>query len=328
MTTPRIACIGDLLVEIMRPEVGDRLDQPGIFLGPYPSGASGIFIDAIARLGIEALFIGAVGNDDFGRVITDRLRDDGVDISHIKVTDAYATGVAFVTYFEDGSRKFIFHLAHAATGQIYPEDIDTGYLAGLSYLHVIGSTLSANENCAAACLKAIETTVESGGRISFDPNFRPELIDAESVRALFDPVIRASHIIFPTEGEIRVLTGENDLDKACQRLIGMGPEIIAVKQDKAGSTVFTKNEKHHVPAFEVEEVDPTGAGDCYCAGFLTGFLRGLSLRQTARFANAAGALAVTKKGPMEGAPRYAEINDFLAISQAGTILKPGPGLSL
>jgi sugar/nucleoside kinase (ribokinase family) len=313
MRTPRIACIGDLLVEIMRPEVGDRLDEPGIFLGPYPSGAAGIFIDAVARLGINALFIGAVGNDDFGRVITNRLRDDGVDISHIKVTDRYATGVAFVTYFEDGSRKFIFHLANAATGQIYPEDIDSLYLKGISYLHIIGSTLSANENSAAACLKALETTTELGRKISFDPNFRPELTDAESMKRLFDPVIRASHIIFPTEGEIKILTGENDLDKSCQKLIDMGPEIIAVKQDKAGSTVYTRNKKYHVPAFEVKEVDPTGAGDCYCAGFLTGLLRGLSLRQTAEFANAAGALAVTKKGPMEGAPRLTEINDFLAI---------------
>jgi sugar/nucleoside kinase (ribokinase family) len=72
----RIACIGDLLVEIMRPEVGDRLDETGAFLGPFPSGASGIFIDTIARLGNEALFIGAVGDDDFGTLILNRLREE------------------------------------------------------------------------------------------------------------------------------------------------------------------------------------------------------------------------------------------------------------
>jgi sugar/nucleoside kinase (ribokinase family) len=310
----RIACIGDLLVEIMRPEVGNRLGEPGIFLGPYPSGASGIFIDTIARLGLEALFVGAVGNDDFGSLITKRLHDDGVDISHIKVMDNYATGVAFVTYFQDGSRKFIFHLARAATGQIFPEEIEPGYLKDLSYLHVIGSTLSTNENCAAACFKAIDCTCENGGKISFDPNFRPELIRQKEVNELFEPVIRKSHIIFPTEGEISVLTGEKDMDEACKKLFEMGPEIVAIKQDKLGSTVFTKDEKHYVPAFEVEEVDPTGAGDSYCAGFLAGFLRGLSLQETARFANAVGALAVGKKGPMEGAPKLEEVNDFIRKS--------------
>jgi len=314
MSKHRIACIGDLLVEIMRPEVGDRLDEPGVFLGPFPSGASGIFIDTIARLGLGALFIGAVGNDDFGSLITKRLHDDGVDISHIKIMDNYATGVAFVTYFNDGSRKFIFHLANAATGQIFTEDIDAGYLTDLSYLHVIGSTLSTNENCAAACFKAMDYTLENGGKISFDPNFRPELISEKEVKELFEPVIRKSHIIFPTEGEISVLTGEKDLDEACKKLFEMGPEIVAMKQDKLGSTVFTKDEKHYVPAFDVEEVDPTGAGDCYCAGFLTGFLRKLSLQETVKFANAVGALAVTKKGPMEGAPKFEEVTELLTRS--------------
>ncbi len=314
MTTNRIACIGDLLVEIMRPEVGDRLDEPGVFLGPYPSGASGIFIDTIARLGLEALFIGAVGNDDFGSLITKRLQDDGVDISHIKVRENYTTGVAFVTYFDDGSRKFIFHLANAATGQIFPEDIDTEYLSDLSYLHVIGSTLSTNENCAEACFKAMEYTQKNSGRISFDPNFRPELISEKEVRKYFEPVIRNSHIVFPTEEEIRVLTGKKDLDQACEKLLNMGPEIVVIKQGSQGSSVYTENEKHTIPAFDVKEIDPTGAGDCYCAGFLTGLLKGLSLQEVAKFANAVGALAVTKKGPMEGAPTFEEVSDFLKIS--------------
>jgi len=311
MTTHCVACIGDLLVEIMRPEVGDRLDVPGSFLGPYTSGASAIFIDTIAKLGLQTKFIGAVGNDDFGQMITQKLHTDNVDISHIKVMDDHATGVAFVTYFQDGSRKFIFHLAQAATGQIYPQDIDTGYLRDLSYLHVIGSTLSTNENCKEACFKAIETTIHNGGKISFDPNFRPELVNEKEVHELFMPVIKQSHIVFPTAEEISVLTGITNLDKACEKIFAMGPEIIAVKQANNGSTVYTKEEKQHIPAFNVKEVDPTGAGDCYCAGFIFAYLNDYSLKDAARFANAIGALAVTKKGPMEGIPTYKEVLKFL-----------------
>ena len=72
-----VGCIGDLLVEIMRKKVDEPLGEPGVFVGPYPSGASGIFIDAIARLGLEARFIGAVGNDDFGGLIIKRFKKDG-----------------------------------------------------------------------------------------------------------------------------------------------------------------------------------------------------------------------------------------------------------
>jgi len=122
MDTHCIACIGDLLVEIMRPRVGDRLDIPGSFLGPYASGASAIFIDTIAKLGLDNRFIGAVGNDDFGRMITQKLHKDNVDISHIKVLNDFTTGVAFVTYFKDGSRKFIFHIVLSACDWFYPVD--------------------------------------------------------------------------------------------------------------------------------------------------------------------------------------------------------------
>jgi sugar/nucleoside kinase (ribokinase family) len=314
MNTHRVACIGDLLVEIMRPEVGDRLDEQGIFYGPYPSGASGIFIDTIARLGLEALFIGAVGNDDFGSLITRRLQADGVDISNIKVEERYATGVAFVTYFEDGSRKFIFHLANAATGQIFPEDIEPEYLTDLSYLHIIGSTLATNKNCADACFKAIEYAIKNGGKISFDPNFRPELISENEVKNYFEPVLRTCHVVFPTEEEIKVLTRKKDLDQACEEVLASGPEIVVIKQGCQGSSVYTKKEKLIIPAFGVKEVDPTGAGDSYCAGFLTGLLKNFSLQETASIANAVGALAVTKRGPMEGVPMYEEVLDFIIRS--------------
>jgi len=181
----------------------------------------------------------------------------------------------------------------------------------LSYLHVIGSTLSTNENCKDACFKAIGYTLDQGGKISFDPNFRPELISDREVQQLFMPVIKQSHIIFPTEEEMSIITGTDDLDKACEKLLAMGPEIIAIKQGPNGSTVYSKEEKYHIPAFNVDEIDPTGAGDCYCAGFICEYLKGRPLNEVAQFANAVGALAVTKKGPMEGAPLYMEVLKLL-----------------
>ena len=160
----------------------------------------------------------------------------------------------------------------------------------------------------------IDLVIGSGGKISFDPNFRPELISESEIQETFFPVIKKSHLIFPTEDEIAVLTGEKDLSSACEKLFDMGPEIIAIKQGKDGSTVYKGDEKISVPAFEVEEVDPTGAGDCYCAGFLNGIMRGLDIKDAATLANAVGALAVTKKGPMEGAPTLKEAEALIRKS--------------
>jgi len=310
----KVGCVGDLLVEVMRQKVDDPLGEPGIFVGPFPSGASGIFIDAIAKLGIKAHFIGAVGKDDFGKMIIKRLEKDGVDISHIKVMDDYTTGVAFVTYFSDGSRKFIYHLSRAATGQIYPEDIDPDYLSRLNYLHIVGSTMFINENCREACQKAVKLVKDKGGKVSFDPNFRPELLSEREIREFFSPLVHSSDIIFPTADEVMILTGKRNLEDACKEILKKGPEIVAVKQAKEGSSIFTLNEEFHVPAFKVEEIDPTGAGDCYCAGFIAGIIKGLSLKKAAQFANAVGALAVTKKGPMEGAPTVKEVEKLINSS--------------
>jgi sugar/nucleoside kinase (ribokinase family) len=171
--------------------------------------------------------------------------------------------------------------------------------------------MSINEQSAKACLKAIDLVKHSGGKVSFDPNFRPELISAKEVRERFHPLITRSSIVFPTHEEVAVLTGEDNLREACKKLLDMGPEIVAVKQAKEGSTVFTADEEFHALAFTVEEIDPTGAGDCYCAGFLAGVLKGMDLQGTARFANAVGALAVTKKGPMEGAPTLQQVHELL-----------------
>ncbi|MGQ9622222.1 MAG: carbohydrate kinase family protein [Candidatus Caldatribacteriaceae bacterium] len=307
----RIGCMGELLVEIMRDRVDVPLGVPGTFLGPYPSGAPAIFADCLARLGEEVFFLGAVGKDDFGTLILERLRQDGVDTKGVKILEDYTTGVAFVTYFSDGSRKFIYHISRAASGQIFPEDVCEEDFRRLDVLHVMGSTMLINENCRKSYLKAIDIVRRNGKRISFDPNFRPELLGRERARELFEPILRESFVVFPTEEELAVLTGEEDIAQACQKVLAEGPEIVAIKQGKKGSTIVTRSGKWSIPAFPVEEVDPTGAGDCYCAGFLAALARGMTMEEAGRFANAVGALAVTKKGPMEGAPSFCEVQAFL-----------------
>src|SRR5512138_2153232 len=102
--------MGEILVEVMRPRAEMPLDQPGEFLGPFPSGAPAIFIDTVARLGHPAGIIGGVGEDDFGFCVLQRLEKDGVDCRYVRRYPGYATAVAFVTYFADGSRKFLYHI--------------------------------------------------------------------------------------------------------------------------------------------------------------------------------------------------------------------------
>jgi len=305
-----IIAIGEALVEIMRKHIDDPLDTPSDFIGPFPSGAPAIFADQAARLGHKVSFIGAVGDDDFGTCILRRLETDGTDISLCPRIPDRATGVAFITYFASGNRRFLYHIAHAAAGQM--PTVEPDHFRNVKFLHICGSSLSVSETMRSTCYQAVNFTKAAGGRVSFDPNIRPELLSGEAaLRDLGGPVLEASHIVLPSGREAELLTGIADADTACKALLEMGPEIVVLKRGAKGCTVMTKGEDIDVPAFQVDAVDPTGAGDCFDAGFVVGVLKNLPLEEVGRLANACGALGATRRGPMEGAFHRAVVDDFI-----------------
>ena len=307
---PTILSIGEALVEIMRPQPDLPLDCPGPFVGPFPSGAPAIFADCVARLGVSCGFIGVVGADDFGACLRNRLMADGVDVAYLATDPDRLTGIAFVTYHSDGGRHFLFHMRDAAAGQLGPHHLDHDYVAQAKWLHICGSALAASDNLRKACYQAVEWVKEAGGRVSLDPNLRPELLGVERIHHICQPVLEAANVVLPSGEEASMLTGISDPEEAAIALVGED-RIVALKRGARGSIIFTSFERLAVPAFPVEEVDPTGAGDCYGAAFLVGLLEDWPLTQVARFANAVGALATTRLGPMEGAPTREEVEAFV-----------------
>lgn len=311
---PRIITVGEILVEVMTKNTGQEFLYPGELTGPYPSGAPAIFIDQVARMGVGCGIIARVGADDFGRLNIDRLQKDGTDVSHIYETLGYTTGTAFVTYYEDGSRKFIFHFAHSAAGFLGPGDIDEGYFKNAEFLHIMGCSLSAGGSMRDAIRKAVEIAKKDGIKVSFDPNIRPELLGDKEVRIIFDDLLSVTDILLSGESEIRALTGYNGIDSTIAELKGRGISIIVLKNGSKGIKVYYKDEVHYIPPFKVKEVDPTGAGDCFDGAFISCLANGESIRDAAVIANAAGALSVTRKGPMEGASFKNDIMDFVRLN--------------
>ncbi|MHA1734023.1 MAG: sugar kinase [Promethearchaeota archaeon] len=301
---PDIVCLGELLVEIMRAEVGVPHGVPGLYRGPYPSGAPAIFIDSAARMGsphgLTTGFVGVVGDDDFGRVITGKLERDGVDTSRVRVDPERTTGVAFVQYNEDGSRKFIF--AAGAAGQTTPADLDPPYFEGVRALHLMGSALAISQTSRDACYEAIRLARAANPSVvvSFDPNLRSEMAPLEEIERMCRPVLEEADIILPSGEEAALLTGETGEVAACEALLRGKARVVVLKQAAAGCTVFSAEHSRglHVPGFDVEEVDPTGAGDSFGGAFVVAFLLDWDLERAARFANAVGALKVTSYGPM------------------------------
>lgn len=321
---PDILTLGEIIVEFNRPGVDQPLWQPGSFLGPFPSGAPAIFADAAARLGrpfgLTSGIIGSVGRDDFGRCVLDRLRADGVDLTCVAELDGYTTATAFVAYFSDGSRRFLFHFPHSAAGQIDGAQLDERYLARARRLHIMGSALSINAAWHAACVRAAEVVVQAGGRVSFDPNFRPELASLDEFRRLAAPVLELADVVLPSAAEAEALTGAEDPEQACRMLAASVHRLVVLKRGERGAMLFTGGAQIEVPTVPVREVDPTGAGDVFDAAFLVGLLNGWQLEEAARFACAAGALSVTRMGAMEGVPEAEQVFHLLHAGQQG---RPG-----
>ncbi len=295
---PRVWTMGEMLVEIMRPDRDTPLGVPGRFLGPYPSGAPAIFIDTVARLGMSAGIVGGVGRDAFGDCLIERLRRDGVDTSRVRRPARGSTAVAFVAYASDGSRTFIFHIDGTPAVTEPDESFDD---REARLFHVMGCSLMADERFRHAIEDRVRHFRNRGVRIAFDPNIRTELLGDRSFLDIADPILRHASYLFPGDAELRRLGGTGEPEEAATRLFDRYPlEAIVVKQGSRGATVYTRDRSFEIAPYPVVEVDPTGAGDCFDAGFVVGLLEGRSLEECGRIASAAGALNAAAFGPMEG----------------------------
>ena len=314
MTNPTIIAVGELLVEFVSHRKGCELLSLSDYSGPYPSGAPAICIDQAARVGAATQLFGAVGADNFGTALINRLQSNGVNITGISRLENKSTGVAFVSYFEDGSRTFIFHLNNTAADAIPQNEL--ALPDGPLIMHVSGSSLG-NPQLRSAIERAAAGVNQQGGEISCDPNARPELMSNKEVKVALTGLIEKSSYLFPSDSDLEFLFPECSQEQAVARLLVSGVRTIALTRRKDGSTVFTKgNDPLHLSGHAVDEIDPTGAGDCYCGTFLAMIAKGESIETSGRYANAAGALAVTRRGPMEGNSSLQTIEAFIKDNPA------------
>jgi tagatose kinase len=306
----KVLTVGEVLVEIVATTRGDGFREPQPLVGPFASGAPAIFIDQVGRLGTPAAIVSRVGDDDFGRLNLDRLAADGVDVSGVEVAKGEATGSAFVRYRPDGSRTFVYNIAHSATGKLGVTPAAEALMDSCDHLHVMGTALSA-PGLAQVAGEALRRTKARGGTLSFDPNLRPEILDTPGLRDALDEVLTQTDLFLPSGEEIYLFTEADDEAAAVQELLDRGVRDIVLKRGSQGASHFDRDGRTDVAPLPADEVDPTGAGDCFGGAFVSFWLAGAPPETALRYANAAGANAVTKVGPMEGAATRDELDALL-----------------
>ncbi|WP_279483616.1 sugar kinase [Aureimonas sp. SK2] len=307
---------GEIVVEIMATQIGQTFLEPGPLVGPFPSGAPAIFIDQAARLGQACGMIAAVGDDDFGTLNVERLEASGVDVSAVARLPGVPTGTAFVRYAADGSRAFVFNIPLSASGHIATTPEATALLGRADHVHVMGSSLF-SPAVIAVVEDAVRTVKARGGTVSFDPNIRREMLDSPGMREALSSVLASCDLFLPSGSELFLFTRAQDEEGAVAELLQRGVSTVVLKKGAEGAVHYDRAGRTAMPAFAVEEIDPTGAGDCFGAGFVSAWLRGAPPAECLQIANACGALAVGAKGPMAGTGTLAEVQAMIA-SAGGT----------
>ncbi|KVT61051.1 sugar kinase [Burkholderia ubonensis] len=293
---PEILALGEAMVEFNQ-------SQPGRpeFLQGF-GGDTSNFCIAAARQGASAGFVSAVGDDPFGRLLSDLWRSEGVDTTYVRIDHAAPTGVYFVTHGPNG-HQFDYLRAGSAASRYATGDLPLDALAAAKAVHLSGISLAIGTGACDAAFAAIGLAREHGAKVSFDTNLRLKLWPLPRARAVMREALRQTDICLPSWEDVTAITGADDRDAIVDAMLELGPQVVALKLGKDGAYVATPHERRVVPGFTVEAIDATGAGDCFGGAFVARIVAGDDPFTAARYANAAAALSTTGYGAVAPIPR-------------------------
>ncbi len=309
-----IYCIGELLIDFVAEKQGNDLSKADEFT-KKPGGAPANVACAIARLGGDSKFIGSVGNDPFGSYLLEILEENNVDISLAQRSKTFTT-LAFVSLAEDGERDFVF--SRGADKELkYDPSAKKNFKGNI--VHLGAATALLGGGLEEAYSRYFFDALTQKAFISFDPNFRNDLWKGEEeifIKKCKTFVEKADLCKFSLE-EAQLLSGETDLDKACEVLHKIGAPIITITLGGNGTLVSTVTKKTTVPSIKVNPVDTTGAGDAFigCLLYQISTLNSPSqilndndlFIEMVKKANIAGAITTTNYGAIPSLPNQEQL---------------------
>jgi ribokinase len=290
-----IIAVGDLVWDVLvKP---DRLLLPGgdttgrIALAPGGSAAN--VAVWVARAGAAAGFVGKVGADEFGDLVVADLEHEGVT-PHVSRSREHDTGVILVLIDRVGQRSMVTN--QGADFHLLPEDLPEEVLRNCAHVHVTGWSLFTDPPRAAA-IRAARIAKSAGATVSFDPASYQMILEMGFDRFRRITADLPVDILFPNRDEGQALTGERDPHAIALDLHRRyGSATIALKLDRDGCYVLSKDHAQHYPTGDGPVVDATGAGDAFDAAFLSRYLRDGDEAAAAQFANALGSWVVARYG--------------------------------
>lgn len=307
MTTLKMIGLGMATLDILA-RMGPAW-QPGSPVDELILDGGGMACNAASaaqRLGLPAGFVGTYGSDRLGQLKLQLLRESGVDASRMVATGAPEDQVVLVQV-DAASGERIFHplaaLWRPPRRDLDPAELDRAYLASADFLLVDGFHPQAG-------LQAARWMRAAGKRVMLDANISHGP-PSGSIRAL----VAETDFLVVSAGFCQALTGLDERRAALAAAHALGPGVVVQTEGPGGSYTHTRaGDFFHTPAFPVQAVDTTGAGDVFHGAYLAGLSWGWDLRRVAAFASTAAALKCRKLG-RAGFPTRAEVEEFVSLHQ-------------
>ncbi len=318
MKNYHVVALGECLIDML--PHGENAHSLPLF-SANPGGAPANVLAMYTKLGGETAFIGKVGKDGFGDMLTAHLKNASIDTSGVAVDTRHPTTLAFVHLNDKGDRSFSFYRKSCADVRLESHEINTALLENCAVFH-FGSVSLTDEPARTATLDAVNTAKQHGAIISYDPNYRPLLWEnAEDAKKSMRKGAELADIIKVSDEELALITGETAYYAGAQKLLDMGISLVFVTLGADGAFYCNKHANGLLKTYAVDTVDTTGAGDTFFGSVLWQ-LKGKTLNEIANlpedalykitdFANAAGSLATTKKGAIPAMPSYEDVLDLL-----------------
>jgi ribokinase len=269
-----------------------------------PGGKGANQAAAIAKLGAEVKMIGCVGCDGMGNALLESLQNDGVDVTMVKRLDGISTGIASITVDSSGNNSII--VVPGANGRLSVEDLQA-FLDAFKNSEIVVAQLEVSMETVSHAIK----TAKQLGKLT--------ILNPAPAAELEDELLSNVDILVPNETELELLSGvqihnEADLERAARLLIDKGVNELIVTLGSKGCVHFNKCGSKAYPAYKVDAIDTTAAGDSFIGALAAAISEGKNLEEAIRFAAAVGALTVTREGAQSSLPMRKEVEAFIGLS--------------
>jgi sulfofructose kinase len=269
-------------------------------------GPVGTAMVASARLGAQVGYVGTAGNDDLGNLKLNFFTREGIDTSHVLVLPMVEPHIIIVYVQEATGERAFASCNNWQKIQLTHEDLDRDYITQASFLHLDGCYPGAS-------VEAANWMHAAGKKVVLDAS----RTDRGSVGQEMRDLIGCVDYLICGSGFSRALTGITDVAEAGKAVMDMGPEVFVETLGAEGSITVTRQEQFCTPAFKVDVVDTTGAGDVFHGAYIVGLLHGWDVRRVALFSSAVSAMKCRSLGGRAGIPNYQDVISFLQQQNCG-----------